>query len=156
MPAQTGRQVLGGMAGQLRGGELRRQGDALEVPADVPRRFEEHRRPVPRPPRCGCRGAAEEQRKGFLGPERRQFDDVFTGDAQGLAARGQYGEPRRDGQQVGGQGPYLGNQVLARVEDEEQAAADRPGAQGLRRLACGVVGETARGHDGVDQHGRVR
>ncbi|MBE9498381.1 hypothetical protein IHE61_06120 [Streptomyces sp. GKU 257-1] len=98
-------------------------------------------------------GALSEEGDGLgTGCQRRYGQHGLADGTQRLPAGGQHGQMRAGGQQFADQMAAGGDEVLARVEDEQHGAVRDPAAQGVQRHPGRVVGEAERvGHGGGEE-----
>ena len=139
------RDLLGRQHAHARRGELDRERDAVEPPADlghgrrVARRQRERRRRGLRP--------LDEQLHRLGARHRRHEPRRLAAHAERLAARRQHREPRAGAQQLLGELRALLHQVLAVVEDEQHPVAADLGHEQLERRRAGALGEVQHGRD---------
>ena len=132
---------------QPHGGELDRERDAVEPlaqPHDV--------RPVLRrdgePGDYRRRALGEQVRRVILGGQREQREGMLPLGVERLPAGGQQGHPGRGAQHGVGEGGAGVDQVLARVEDEQQPLAAQVAEEGRARRRLVLVRQAERGGDG--------
>lgn len=135
-------ELPGRQRAHARGGQLQREGDAVQPRADL------HHVGIGLAARAGAeRGAGGEQLDGRLQVERRHGVHGLALDAQRLLAGGQHAQLRRGPQQPPGQLGDLLDDVLAVVQHEQRRPTGERGGQAVLERAGRVVAQPEHGGD---------